>query len=93
MKLNEKIARAMCEADGHDWDAQTSPMTSSDGSDDGREYYFGHADAALSAIEPTDAMVEAGQDRIPYATDVKAMADAAYVFNAMIQAAIKEAAE
>ena len=50
MTMKERIARAMCEADGLEWDDQLDPMKSSNGDDDGQQYYLAHATAALDAL-------------------------------------------
>ena len=87
----EKMARAMCEADGFNWDDQLDPMRSANGDEDGQAYYLAHAKAALSALEePSEVQIEAGFEALykevdrydhPYKDDLK---DA---WSAMIKAA------
>lgn len=58
--LVERMARAICEAEGLDWEAQSNPQTSGSGNDD-TEHYFEVAIAALKAMrEPTPKMYGAG---------------------------------
>lgn len=56
----ERVAKALCAADGMDWDAQSDPMTSGNG-DDNTIAYLHSARAAISAMrEPTEEMVSDG---------------------------------
>lgn len=50
-EMVERMARAICEACGLDWDAQADFMTSAGGGDDERCVYLHEAEAALTAIE------------------------------------------
>lgn len=50
MDMIERVARAICESQGLDWDAQASAMTSGSGSDDEQEGYRISARAAIEAM-------------------------------------------
>ena len=101
MTMKERIARAMCEADGLEWDDQLDPMKSSNGDDDGQQYYLAHATAALDALaEPTPEMAEAGGKFLSQqwegdnwsdpAKRTRWRFDAKDAFSAMIKAARKQ---
>ncbi len=47
--IREKVARAICEADGLVWAAQASPFTSGSGGND-QDVYMHQADFALAAL-------------------------------------------
>ena len=49
--IAEIMARAMCTAQGLDWDAQSSFLTNANGDDDGQEFYHAAAQAALTALQ------------------------------------------
>lgn len=78
----ERVARALCEAEGMEWGAQASAMTSGSGGDNEQEYYLTQARAAIEAMrEPTEAMQDAGESHCnDYGTPsgcFRAMIDAA----------------
>lgn len=49
-EMIERVARAICESQDLDWDAQLSPMTSGSGADDEQEAYRVMARAAIEAM-------------------------------------------
>lgn len=56
----ERVARAICAAQGLDWDAQADAMTSANGSDNEQNGYRDMARAAVEALkEPSPAMLSA----------------------------------
>lgn len=59
----EEVARAICKAQGLDWDAQADGMTSGGGDGDEQQGYIEMAVAAIEAMrEPSAAMIEAACD-------------------------------
>lgn len=80
MNMEEKIARAICEADGinPEWAGSVDP----DCTYDAWENYIPHARAAMSAIkEPTYGMIESGD------IDMKTGYSVDLIYTSMIQAA------
>lgn len=80
--LREAVARAICSAEGLDWDLQ-SGLGSGNGDEQAQEAYLMLADAAIAAVfaalrEPTEEMWVAGRDPI-------------LMWQAGIQASLKEA--
>jgi hypothetical protein len=58
----DRVARALCEAQGFTWEQAGDPMQSGSGEDE-RDGYVLLARAAIAALmEPTDGMVRAGVD-------------------------------
>lgn len=58
-EMVERVAKAICDGLGYDWDDASDPMTSSSGDDD-TVYYRTLASLAIAALrEPTEAMLEA----------------------------------
>jgi hypothetical protein len=80
----ERVARALCEAQGFTWEQAGDPMQSGSGEDE-RDGYALLARAAIAALmEPTDGMVEAllnatARGRAPF-----------YIIRAMLTAALEE---
>lgn len=91
MKMVERMARAMCEADGFVWDDLTDFAKNASGSDNDQENYFAHALAALKAMrdEPSNEVIMAlaGFEL----ADIEEAFQWIEAYQAMIDAAIKEA--
>lgn len=61
-EMVERVAKAMCSAQGLRWEDQGDPLRSGAGDDD-TEYYYTAARSAIAAMrEPTESMTKAGVD-------------------------------
>ena len=62
MRDIERLARALCAADGLDWEAQANYATSAGGDDNEQERYYGYVRALLQELRnPSEGMADKGE--------------------------------
>lgn len=87
MIMIEKVARALCEAQGFKWEDQADAMTNASGGDDERDHYLEQARAAIEALrEPNQEMLSID------APDMPAGGDVGDIWRDMIDKALNSAA-
>jgi hypothetical protein len=81
-----RVAKALCEEQGFDWDKQKSFLTSASGGDNEQLFYISQARAAIRAMrEPTFVMIDEGATCLINSEEICMNPDD--VWSAMIDAA------
>lgn len=66
-EMELRVAKALCEEQGFDWDKQKSFLTSASGGDNEQLFYISQARAAIRAMrEPTPDMIGPGKGALLY---------------------------
>lgn len=87
-EMIERVARAICQSQGLEWDKQSDPMTSASGSDGEQDGFREMASAAIRAMrEPTEQMSDYGLECLPESRHMTGPEDVLAMWHSMIDVA------